>query len=92
MAYLAYIIFFIPLLTDAKNDPFVKYHVKQGLILVIAHVILAVINIIPILGQIIWMVGVIFLFVCWILGLINVSKGQKKPLPLIGSIGEKFNF
>lgn len=28
MAVVAYILFFIPLLTDAKNDPFVKYHVK----------------------------------------------------------------
>ncbi|MBP6855591.1 MAG: hypothetical protein KBC26_01280 [Candidatus Pacebacteria bacterium] len=28
MAIVAYILFFIPLLTDAKNDPFVKYHVK----------------------------------------------------------------
>ena len=92
MAYIAYIIFFIPLLTDAKNDPFVKYHVKQGLVLWIAGIILAIINIIPIIGQIIWMIGAIYLFVCWIIGLVNVSKGEKKPMPGIGQFGEKFNF
>ncbi len=32
MAAVAYLIFFLPLLTDAKNDQFVKYHVKQGLV------------------------------------------------------------
>jgi uncharacterized membrane protein len=92
MAYLAYIIFFIPLLTDAKNDEFVKYHVKQGLVLFLAWIGLSVINIIPILGQIIFLVGAIFLFVVWIMGLLNVSKDEKKPLPLIGKWGEKFKF
>ena len=34
MAVIAYIIFFVPLLTgDAQKDAFVKYHVKQGLVL-----------------------------------------------------------
>ena len=91
MAYLAYIIFFIPLLTDAKDDPFVKYHVKQGLALFISAVVLTFINIIPILGQIVWIVGVIILFVAWIVGLLNVSKGAQKPVPLVGQLGEKLN-
>jgi len=30
MGIIAYIVFFVPLLTSSKNDPFVKYHVKQG--------------------------------------------------------------
>jgi len=36
MAVVAYFIFFLPLLTEAKKDPFVKYHVRQGLGLLIA--------------------------------------------------------
>ncbi|GAF91940.1 unnamed protein product, partial [marine sediment metagenome] len=40
MAIVAYILFFIPLLTDAKNDPFVKYHVKQGLSLFLVAVVI----------------------------------------------------
>jgi len=43
MAILAYIIFFIPLLTgDYKKSPFVKYHTNQGTILFIASMIFAV--------------------------------------------------
>ncbi|HOE15288.1 MAG TPA: hypothetical protein PLH82_01145 [Candidatus Paceibacterota bacterium] len=40
MAILAYILFFIPLLTDSKKDPFVKYHVKQGLVLFIGGILI----------------------------------------------------
>lgn len=44
MAIVAYIIFFIPLLTEAKKDPFVKYHVKQGLVLFIAWIIVGMLG------------------------------------------------
>ena len=36
MAIVAYLLFFIPLLTEARKDPFVRYHVKQGLVLFIS--------------------------------------------------------
>lgn len=90
MAYLAYIIFFIPLLTDAKQDPFVKYHVGQGLVLFLGWVSIWVLGWIPLIGWLYASLGGIFYFVCWILGLVNVSNDAKKPLPLIGQIGEKF--
>jgi len=34
LAIVAYILFFIPLLTDAKNDPFVKFHVKTRVLII----------------------------------------------------------
>lgn len=92
MAYVAYIIFFIPLLTDDKDDPFVKYHVKQGLTLFLAYVIAGIVSMIPFLGWVIGPLLYIGLFVLWILGLVNVSRGEKKPLPIIGGIGEKWSF
>ena len=87
MAIVAYILFFVPLLTDAKNDPFVKYHVKQGLVLFIAGIVSSLIWWIPFIG---WAFG-IFVFVVWIIGIINAANGEQKPLPLIGQFGEKFN-
>ena len=45
MAILAYILFFIPLLTGAhKTSPFVKYHTNQGTVLCIAAVAFAIIS------------------------------------------------
>ena len=44
MAIVALIIFFVPLLTDAKKDPFVKFYVKQGLVLFIGWIAISIIT------------------------------------------------
>lgn len=93
MAIVAYIIFFIPLLTDAKNDPFVKYHIKQGLALFIVAVALGILQ--SILFYRMWFIiqllqlGVLVLA---IMGIMHAAKGEEKPLPLIGGFAEKFKF
>ncbi len=94
MAVIAYFIFFIPLLTDSKNDPFVKFHVKQSIVVLIAAILVSVIgSIIPFLGWfLILPIGSIVVFVLWLIGVINAAQGKKKAVPLIGQFGEKFNF
>ena len=89
-AIVAYLLFFVPLLTEARNDPFVKYHVKQGLILFISVFILCLLSWIPLIGSIIFLLGSIVIFVLWLIGILNATTSKKKPLPLIGKIGEKF--
>lgn len=91
MAIVAYFIFFIPLLTDAKNDPFVKYHVKQGLGMLALWVLWNVVS------WYIYFFGIEMLIslaiaVLWILGIVNAVQGKQAPVPLIGQIFEKFNF
>lgn len=92
MAAVAYLIFFLPLLTDAKDDQFVKYHVKQGLIFFISAVVVWIFGtFIPIIGWIlIWPLNIL-LFLIWIFGILHAVKGEEKPLPLIGKFAEKFN-
>ena len=95
MAVIAYILFFVPLLTgDAKKDPFVKYHTKQGLVLFL----LAVLN--NIIGWILpfylwytisWIVSLCVL-VLLILGIINAVNGKQVPLPIIGKFSDVFKF
>ena len=88
MAIVAYILFFVPLLTDAKNDPFVKYHVKQGLVLFLAWVAVSVAS------MIIWMLSIlnIGLLVLLVLGILNAVHGKEEPLPLIGQYSSHFKF
>lgn len=92
MAIVAYILFFVPLLTDAKNDPFVKYHVKQGLVVFICGVIVSIISrILP------WYFGFVIIhsllslaiFILVVIGIVNAAQGQEKPLPLVGKFGEQ---
>lgn len=91
MAFLAYIIFFIPLLTDSKNDPFVKFHVKQSLGLLLIWVAVSV------LVRLLWILWTVMpilqlaLFILWVLGVINALQGKQKALPLIGEYFEKIN-
>lgn len=91
MAIVAYLIFFIPLLTDAKDEPFVKYHVKQGIVLFIAWIAVWAFSMVPILG---WLLAIplnLLLLVLMILGILNALNGQEKPLPLIGQYADKIN-
>lgn len=93
MAVVAYILFFIPLLTDAKNDTYVKYHVKQGFVLFLSWIVVYIINVIlPYYFSFIPMILNILLLVLLVVGIINAVNGKKEPLPVIGQLADKFNF
>lgn len=95
MAAIAYVLFFVPLLTDAKDDPFVKFHVKQGLLLLIIGIALSFLNVailyrIPFIGWLISFLLGIGLFVLWLLGLMNALNGKQEPVPVVGQYAEQF--
>lgn len=88
MAVLCYlwILWLVPLLTDAKNDPFVKFHINQGIILTIFSVAVWVLSWIPVLGGIISWIGGVALLVLSIIGIINAINMEEKPVPVIGTL------
>lgn len=92
MAVIAYILFLIPLLTDAKDDPFVKFHLKQAMLLVILTIITSVVSTaIPVIGWFfIWPIASIFFLVLWIIGIVNAVNKEKKELPVIGKYAEQW--
>jgi len=91
IAILSYfgLLFLIPLLTN-KDDSFVQFHARQGLVLFIFEAATAVFAMVPILG---W-IGAPFLYIFWfilsIIGIINVVKGKQEKLPVIGNLSDKF--
>ncbi len=80
----------IPLLAK-KDSPYCQFHAKQGLVLLIAWVLIGIIAVIPILGWIVGFLGSLFLFVLFIIGIINAFSGNVKELPVIGQFGAKIN-
>lgn len=86
-AILAYFLFFLPLLM-AKESKFAKYHANQGLLLLLLAIAVYVVGmVIPIIGWIIILpLGQLFVFVLFVMGIINASKGEMKELPVIGHI------
>ncbi len=94
MAVLAYLgILIIVSYLVAKDEPFVKFHIKQGLVLLIVEVI-------------IWVLFPMFLWPLWglyqilhlamlvlvIIGIVHAAKGEEKMLPVIGDFAKHLKF
>ena len=75
-----------------KDDPDVKFHTNQGLILFLLEVVtgvFSVLSVIPILGIVFTLAGGLLGIVCLvlaILGIVNAAQGLQKPLPVIGTL------
>jgi uncharacterized membrane protein len=85
VSYLTLIGFIVAVvLHGSKKTKLGAFHLRQVLGLIIAGFVLGIVGIIPILGWIVVLIGGIFLFVCWVIGLIAAIGGKEKPFPLIG--------
>lgn len=90
LSYLG-ILVIVPLIA-AKDDPFVKFHVKQGLVLAVIEVAVWV------LGSVLWQLWTLWQLVNLaavvfsIIGIINVAQAKQKELPLVGSFAKYFTF
>lgn len=88
LAYLG-ILVIIPFLV-ARDNPFVKYHIQQGLVLAVCWIGLMV------LSSMIWMFYPIIslvqlgLLVLSIIGIVNVVQKKQVPLPLLGGFAKHF--
>lgn len=93
LAFIAYfwVLCLIPLLTK-KDSPYAQFHGKQGLSLAIVETVFWffswVLWLIPVIGWILVLAGNIFIFILWLMGIMNALSGKTEKLPLIGEIGE----
>ncbi|MDP3997401.1 MAG: hypothetical protein U1C49_01220 [Candidatus Andersenbacteria bacterium] len=89
VTYLSYIgiLFLVPMLAK-KDSKFAQFHAKQGLVLTIGWFISSFLYVFAGLGALIQLA----ILVLSIMGLVNVSKGQTKDLPLVGSLAKKLHF
>ncbi|HBG00173.1 MAG TPA: hypothetical protein DDW87_01170 [Firmicutes bacterium] len=84
MAGLAYLLFFLPLITCPESQ-YAKFHANQSLLLWITGIAGGfILGLIPIIG---WIILPFFSIACVILGvigLVNGLNGVAKELPIIG--------
>lgn len=90
MAAIAYIVFFIPLLTDDRNDPFIKFHVKQGMVLFVAWCAAGLATAIPFIGKMVQPLLMLAVFALTVTGMYGAYKGGQKQLPFIGKLADSF--
>ena len=89
MAFVAYLVFFVPLLMDdMKQNKFVMFHTEQSIVLLIVNILVGIVGTITCgIGLVLYIPLLIF----YIMGIVNALGGKMTPLPLIGAFGEKFN-
>ena len=99
MGILAYIGFLVlvPILAE-KQNPFVRYHANQGLVLFLGEILYALLHrvLVRVFLVTIFPLGVVLnivlsiaslVFVAYmVIGIVNVCNGKAKELPVIGGI------
>jgi fumarate reductase subunit D len=94
MAVLAYfgILVLVLFLIDVKKDPFVKFHIKQGLVLFILEIVTMLISGLPGVGGLLSNLLGIACVVLSIVGIINAVSGKTTELPVVGTYAKYFTF
>lgn len=62
-----------------------KFHLNQALVIALGEIVVGILAYIPIIKIVAGILS-LFLFVCWIIGLIAACKEEEKEIPLIGGI------
>ncbi len=74
----------------AKDDEFIRFHAKQGLVLFVLEVLVWALSVLPVLGLFLLVLGRLVFGLAVVFGLINAMTGEYKSLPVIGYMAEKF--
>ena len=92
MAALSYlgILILIPFFVK-KEDPFVHYHIKQGVVLLIPELILYVVSGMMYFLWPVWNIIWLIILGFTIVGVINCLTKKEKPLPFIGQYASRVN-
>ncbi len=89
LAYL-WILCLVPVFLK-KTDAFVRFHVRQGLMLFIVEVGIGIISIVPVFGGIIAVLGILICGILSLTGIVQVLMGNRWKMPVIGEWAEKIN-
>jgi uncharacterized membrane protein len=71
-------------MNNDKKHEFAKFHIRQSLGIFLSAIALSFIAIIPILGWLVWIVGIFVLLYMWIKGLLNAINGKEEVVPILG--------
>jgi len=82
VAYITWIGLIIALVAGDKEGA--KFHMNQSLVIWLVGTVCGMLAAVPLVGTLISVVGGIFCFVCWFIGLIGAIQGTEKPVPVLG--------
>jgi len=91
IAFSAYFVLFIPLITRKLENPLVSYHFYHSLACLILAFILAVMAWLPNYGSLIAFLGLIILFLLWAQSAKYALRGERKEIFLISWFSRRLN-
>jgi uncharacterized membrane protein len=74
-----------------KDNKFALFHGKQGLVLFIGEVACGLLNVIPVIGRLIWVLAVLVFGVMSLIGILQALMGTFWKMPVVGDIAEKIS-
>lgn len=75
---------------NEKKNPFAAFHIRQCIGLFLTGFALGFISLIPILGWIVGILGMILMIILWFIGFVSALNGKMKPLPIVGNLYQKW--
>lgn len=72
-----------------NKNSFVRFHAWQCIFLYLVGFVVGFINVIPILGQIVFILAMIALFIVWIVAVLKAFKGERWEIPFLGKYAAK---
>lgn len=72
-----------------KSSPYVQFHAKQGLVLLIAEIIVSFVNIIPFFGVIVWGFASLLFFIISVVAFVKTWKGNSWEIPIVSEYAKK---
>jgi len=75
---------------NEKKNTFAYFHIRQCVGLCVTGLALGIIGMIPILGWIVYIIGIFVLVYMWIIGLMNAINGKEKVIPFLGKKYEEW--
>ena len=82
VAYLTWVGLIIAFIIGDREKS--KFHLNQSLVIWLVGTVCGMLAALPLVGTLISVVGGIFCFVCWFIGLIGAIQGTEKPVPVLG--------
>jgi len=80
----------IPLVLKKDNN-FVLFHAKQGLIIFVGEVAIIIISVIPNIGTLIFRLGFLIFGIASLFGMIQALEGKSTKIPVISDFAEKIS-
>ncbi len=85
LAYITFIGWIVALVLNSNNkSDLASFHLRQALGVILLFLVSSFVFVVPIIGWLAGMAGIVLAFVLWIIGLISAVNGEQKVVPVLG--------